>query len=326
MDENLITIIVPIYNAEKYLSRCIDSILSQTFKHFDALLINDGSSDRSRKICEEYARKDNRIKVFHKNNGGVSSARNLGLNNTFSKWVTFIDSDDWISTSYLEDLITSAQETDPDIVIESPIYVYKDKHKTIKIQNKLYTEEVGLRDLILNGLLDFTEPHSKLFKVDIIKKYKIYFPENVKIGEDGIFNAMFLNVSSRFLILNKTGYYYNKTSESAQSNYYVPEVEIKGIKLWKPYLLQLSQKANLPQNNAAIWRILSSIIFRYLNAVSKNKNLSIKEKISWINKLDNDCFLNYGIGRTSTLKGKLLKLLINKQYKYLFILLLKYNK
>ena len=96
-----ISVIVPVYNAEKYLHRCIDSILSQTFTDFELLLIDDGSKDGSGAICDEYAAKDNRVRVFHKENGGVSSARNLGLDNACGEWVTFVDADDYVRPSYL---------------------------------------------------------------------------------------------------------------------------------------------------------------------------------------------------------------------------------
>ncbi len=101
MSKPLISVIVPVYNAEKTLRRCVDSILSQTFTEFELLLINDGSKDNSGVICDEYARKDSRIRVFHKENGGVSSARNVGLDNLRGEWVTFVDSDDYVENKYL---------------------------------------------------------------------------------------------------------------------------------------------------------------------------------------------------------------------------------
>lgn len=97
----LITIIVPVYNSEKTLDKCINSILEQTFHEWELLLINDGSTDRSGKLCDEYASKDQRIKVFHKENGGVCSARNLGINNAKGKWITFCDSDDYVDEDWL---------------------------------------------------------------------------------------------------------------------------------------------------------------------------------------------------------------------------------
>lgn len=94
-----VSVIVPLYKAEKYIHRCVDSILAQTFTDWELLLIDDGSPDRSGEICDEYARKDNRIRVFHKKNGGVSSARNLGLDNMRGEYVTFVDADDWIDSN-----------------------------------------------------------------------------------------------------------------------------------------------------------------------------------------------------------------------------------
>ena len=100
-----ISVIVPVYNAEKYLHRCIDSILSQTFTDFELLLINDGSKDSSGAICDEYAAKDNRVRVFHKENGGASSARNLGLDNAKGEWIAFVDSDDLLEVNMLNHLL-----------------------------------------------------------------------------------------------------------------------------------------------------------------------------------------------------------------------------
>ena len=96
-----ISVIVPVYNVENYLPRCVDSILSQSFTDFELILVDDGSPDNSGKICDEYAEKDNRVRVFHKPNGGVSSARNLGLDNALGEFVTFIDSDDYVGREYL---------------------------------------------------------------------------------------------------------------------------------------------------------------------------------------------------------------------------------
>lgn len=97
-----ISVIVPVYNTEKYLHRCIDSILAQTFTDFELLLIDDGSKDNSGTICDEYAAKDSRVRVFHKENGGVSSARNLGLDNAKGEWISFVDSDDYTDSYFLE--------------------------------------------------------------------------------------------------------------------------------------------------------------------------------------------------------------------------------
>ena len=112
-----ISVIVPVYNAEKYLHRCIDSILSQTFTDFELLLINDGSNDGSGAICDEYAAKDSRVRVFHKENCGVSSARNLGIVNSTAEFVVLIDSDDWFALDTLEVLLKEQKKYDADCVV-----------------------------------------------------------------------------------------------------------------------------------------------------------------------------------------------------------------
>ena len=112
-----ISIIVPVYNAEKYLHRCVDSILAQTFTDFELLLINDGSKDNSGKICDEYAAKDPRVRVFHKENGGVSSARNMGLDNAKGEWVTFVDSDDWLVHNIYEKMLHKLVEENADLCL-----------------------------------------------------------------------------------------------------------------------------------------------------------------------------------------------------------------
>lgn len=104
MENPKISVIVPVYNVEKYLRKCVDSILSQTFTDFELLLIDDGSKDHSGEICDEYALQDDRVKVFHKENGGVSSARNLGIDVAKGEWITFVDADDYIAENLLQSL------------------------------------------------------------------------------------------------------------------------------------------------------------------------------------------------------------------------------
>ena len=112
-----ISIICPVYNAEKYIHKCIDSVLAQTFTDFELLMIDDGSPDCSGRICDEYAEKDSRVRVFHKENGGVASARQVGLDNAIGEYTIHIDPDDWVEPNMLDELYTKAKETDADMVI-----------------------------------------------------------------------------------------------------------------------------------------------------------------------------------------------------------------
>lgn len=126
MNNPKISVIVPVYNAEKYLHRCIDSILNQTFPDFELLLIDDGSKDQSGEICDEYAKKDSRVKVFHKENGGVSSARNVGIDNAVGEYICFCDSDDWVEKTWL--LSFFERMCDNDMLITS-FNIYENEKK-----------------------------------------------------------------------------------------------------------------------------------------------------------------------------------------------------
>lgn len=135
MSSPLISIIVPVYNAEKTLNRCVDSILLQPFTDWELLLIDDGSKDSSGDICDEYARKDPRIKVFHKENGGVSSARNVGLDNAKGEWITFVNSDDWIVNNALD---IDYDEVNEDLLLFSYYLISSKKEKLEKSFNLFY--------------------------------------------------------------------------------------------------------------------------------------------------------------------------------------------
>lgn len=150
-----ISVICPVYKAEKYLHRCVDSILAQTFTDFELLLIDDGSPDRSGEICDEYAAKDSRVRVFHKENGGVSSARQCGIDNMTGEYSIHSDPDDWVEPTMLEELYKKAKEDNADMVICD--YYLEGKHKTKYIKQEptsLESEQV-LRDLFqrLHGSL-----------------------------------------------------------------------------------------------------------------------------------------------------------------------------
>ena len=122
MDFIEISVIVPVYNVEKYLCQCVESILSQTYRNFELLLIDDGSKDNSGNICDEYAKNDPRIRVLHVENGGASYARNIGLNIAVGDWVTFVDADDWVSSNYLEELVKDV-DSDDMLILYPPVKV-----------------------------------------------------------------------------------------------------------------------------------------------------------------------------------------------------------
>lgn len=201
----MISVIVPVYKVEKYLHRCVDSILAQSYTDFELLLINDGSPDSCGAICDEYAEKDSRVRVFHKENGGVSSARNLGLDNARGEWVTFVDADDYIEEGFLN-IPCSAKE---DLLIQNYTF-WGDSDKNTK-----FVESVIDGNVIPNFIAEnlhkewLRVPWAKFFKTTIIKKYVITFPDGVKIGEDAIFVQDYLLHTESVRCIASGNYMYN---------------------------------------------------------------------------------------------------------------------
>lgn len=197
----MISVIVPVYNAEKYLHRCVDSILAQTYSDFELLLIDDGSKDSSGEICDEYAQKDTRVRVFHKENGGVSSARNLGLDNARGEWVTFVDSDDWIDSHFLE--MFSAQISNVDIIFGG---INATDGSTWKLHDGICNVKCFLEEYIETPIV--RAPWGLLLKTDILKRYNITFDPLIRYGEDVVFNLEYLQHCSQIKTIAYRGYYY----------------------------------------------------------------------------------------------------------------------
>ena len=215
----LISIIVPIYNVENYLRHCLDSIQKQTYQNFECLLINDGSPDNSADICREYVSKDSRFRYFEKENGGVSSARNLGIEHSKGEYITFIDSDDWVDSDYLEALYTTLLEEGADITVST--------YKQFNINDNcfyLHAFQRGYEKKIFTGpeLIDNLQllssfDHSygsvcgKLVKSVRVKN--IRFNEETTLGEDMEFWYKLFLISDKIVYINKDSYIYRTSND-----------------------------------------------------------------------------------------------------------------
>ena len=185
----LVSIIVPVYNAERYLHRCIDSVLAQTDTNFELLLINDGSKDKSGFICDGYAAKDSRVRVFHKENGGASAARNYGLDKAVGKYICFIDADDWVDKDYIESLLPADDE---DMVICSFMYDTNEIfHLSDVVRDK---QNIGKNFYALIDHMAICAPWCKIMRRDIIDQNNIRFDVNVSAGEDMLFVCDYFSV------------------------------------------------------------------------------------------------------------------------------------
>lgn len=221
-----ISVIVPVYNAEKSIEKCVSSIVKQRFTDMEILLIDDGSQDASGVLCDKLAEEDGRVRVVHKKNGGVSAARNSGMDFATGKYILFVDSDDYLPEFYVEELVKAQEEfgeavfcwTAPQIVSENG---------SVKEERLSYSEEIsavaGRRDVLkfsAKGLLN--APWNKLYHMDIIKKQHLRMREEISIAEDLLFNLQYLDAAGecQIVILNKVPYYYVRNGQASLDNSY----------------------------------------------------------------------------------------------------------
>ena len=223
----LISIVIPVFNVEQYLKECIDSVLKQTYENIEILLIDDGSTDMSAKICEEYASSDQRVKCYHKTNGGLSSARNYGIERANGKYTTLVDSDDYIDERFIEVLYNNLIETDSDIAISNfqrfseqtnPQVVSVENGNEIKIFTKLESYEALFRK---EYKYQFTMACGKLYKSEILKE--IPFPDG-RNYEDSATAHLFISKTNRIVYSDRKQYLYRTRQTSiTKSEKYVKD-------------------------------------------------------------------------------------------------------
>ena len=224
MEENKtkpkISVIVPVYNVEKYLRRCVDSILAQTFTDFEVLLIDDGSKDSSGSICDEYAEKDSRVSVFHKENGGVSSARNLGLYNAKGTWICFVDSDDIISKYYLQMFEFAVNNNDVYIAASGYTNNMDDFPRENELTNLIVVNTKDFLDRVLSfdGYGGDGYLWNKIFNKDLIRSLKLSFDTDISLWEDLLFVIQYCKSEKKMALFSEKIYFYRENLSSAVHN------------------------------------------------------------------------------------------------------------
>ncbi len=224
----VVSVIVPVYNVENYLSECIESIIKQSLKDIEIILVNDGSTDNSFEICNKYAELDNRIIVIDKKNEGSASSRNSGIDIAKGKYISFVDADDVISQFIFEKLVNKAEETDAEMVVCNHFRKYESE---IILQNKWMKEDLIFenkedinilqKQLLIKGykakwprFFFFGAPWARIFKREFIIENNILFPFNVRIMQDGIFNLYALEKTNKIVFLKEPLYYYRVFADS----------------------------------------------------------------------------------------------------------------
>ncbi len=241
MNQPLVSIILPVYNAQNHLARCVGSICAQTYRNIEIIILNDGSKDQSLPVCEEFRQKDPRILLVDKANSGVSDTRNLGLKLASGKYVEFVDSDDYLDPDFTEHLVAAAEENEADFVIapykmvipagaSKPEQVLDKIHDELGVMSVARPPEVREYGFLPAGVYDkdtfalrlMDKPASyfysvlwnKLYRHDILTGNDIQFVSEMRWAEDLVFNLRYIQYAERFVAIDKPGYYYVQNPQS----------------------------------------------------------------------------------------------------------------
>jgi glycosyltransferase involved in cell wall biosynthesis len=299
--EKIISVIVPVYNVEDYLPKCLDSILQQSFTDFELILIDDGSTDRSGKICDQYAQIDNRIKVIHQKNGGLSNARNSGIDIAIGKYFSFVDSDDWIDKNMLFEMHQQALQNNADIVIAGHFIV--DLDETIEVNIKVIKQRILNQFEAISLILADEEIHSfawdKLYKRELFEE--IRYPDG-RVFEDTATTYKLFNKASILVQMNQAYYYYLRRESgiclSPEFSKVMKRKEDNYLAFLERYEFALSN-----QEYAHMIKICQEKVFehgqQFLHYIVKNKldkrsypYFEILSKLSSIDFSDNDLITN----------------------------------
>jgi glycosyltransferase involved in cell wall biosynthesis len=219
MKGSFVDVIVPVYNTEKYLPKCIESILAQTYKNIELILVDDGSLDDSGRICDEYAAQDSRIQVIHKENGGVSKARNSGIDKAKGEWLLFVDSDDWVEEKYVETFLKQAKK---DVfLMQGLVQVGTEGEYVNNIWFKQEIIDTNKMRYAFEELKIFHYGYAvaKFYNRDIIIKYNIRFNENISYAEDLLFMLSYILHVEEIILLSGSNYNYRTSSSSLSQQY-----------------------------------------------------------------------------------------------------------
>ncbi len=325
----LISIIVPIYNSEKYLKRSISSILCQTYKNIEVLLINDGSTDNSIKICQEFSRIDNRIKIIDKKNSGVSNTRNKGIELSTGELIMFVDSDDFIEKDYIEKMYYKLENLNLDTIV-SGMQFCDNKEKIIR--KELYTtntKELKFDNLykdIINTLY-FCSACKTLFKKSVIIENDIKFNEKFNYGEDLLFSFTLLKNSKKIGYLSNCGYYYRQNSDSSTHENNLESIE----KYFDDNIILFNMlKQYIKDDETLIANRLFTKLNITLTKIIQNKNIRYKEFVVMAKKYlekykENEDInkVNLKIINYETRLNIILVRLLKNNYLFLYYMLVK---
>ncbi|MGU8908540.1 glycosyltransferase family 2 protein [Clostridium perfringens] len=329
------SILVPIYNTETYLKKCINSILEQTYANFELILINDGSTDNCGYICDYYKSIDKRIKVIHKHNSGVSSTKNIGINNSIGEYIVFVDSDDYIEKNFLEVISKEIESQEYEMIF----FGFKEETEDNTIvsvnnvnKNKYYKSEFSecITYLIDNNIFGYQ--CSKVINSKTIKENNIKFDENISLNEDLLFTFEVLKYTKNIKVLEFSPYHYVRRQESLTSNNQENILETNEyileriVNYYKFFNVKDKERLILERSILSLFNICKKI-----KTIYKHKEISFKDTIYKCDKIINSKIFSHIKNRREYIpiyiKGRrkiplyLLSLYKNKFLMYIFILI-----
>lgn len=313
-----VSVIIPCYNIEQHLPKCIESILNQSFDDFELLLINDGSTDDTKVVCESYAKQDSRIKVFHQKNAGVSAARNLGLQQATGDLLIFIDGDDYIKKDYIEQLVNNYVEGNwlicgmINVRNENPI-CNKDFQNLLDIHPERMISKSNFMNLL--KYYSFSSPCARIYSAKIIKDNSLKFDINVTYQEDLLFNLEYVQFIEQVKLVDYFGYYYieHLTSSSGRFHHNFNHVDLLFQKL-NDLVRSKDDKNTLKEF------ILQTTLRKISNIFHKKSPKTTKDKLSEIKELYRSAYYNYSYEYIDKLKINIIlrKVLASKELSLLY--------
>ena len=289
-----ISVIVPVYNAEALLQRCVKSILCQSYTDFELLLINDGSTDRSGQLCDELRLQDNRIHTFHQQNQGVSAARNAGISRASGKYIVFVDSDDWVKENYLSHLLSSATGKEGRGLVIQGFLIYKPEgcllDGTKSFIPAFSTSAVTIGRMVeAHNLSEYGCPYSKLYDRSLLVEHSIRFDKRTNFGEDLLFMFDYLMHADYLLVDSPQEYVYIKYPSSLSSSFHSFEMEYFFFLSFLKRIERLSVSSNIaltdyPQTMKAVMVSFQRALKTDYQAYHRD-SVSLKERLEHLKTL-----------------------------------------
>lgn len=237
-----VSVIIPVYNVEPYVRQCLESVINQTYSNLEIIIVDDGSTDNCGKICDLYAEQYNCVAVYHKKNGGLSSARNMGLNYATGEWILFVDSDDWCEVDYIEKMIGLKSNSMIDVIISSSVHELSNGRKYIHqlMRDEGIYDDNNILNIVWGKSLCITfkneynyginknstnsAPWDKLYRRKIISENDLRYDEKLKVHEDRLFNLKYFEYVKHFKYVDTQGYNYRFVKQSITKKYDIDRV------------------------------------------------------------------------------------------------------